>query len=111
MLIKTAPKLCAKDAAKVSKRSLVGFISDEMALAIDRAMSVLMQEYLVLYNILMLKFVRGYSDRDIAKYYLSNIEYPDSEKQVPHTAVKPLVTQGMGFVNGYLIGNKTRSIG
>lgn len=105
MLIKSAPKLC-KD-VKPSKQRVVNFIDDETALAVDNAMGVLMQEYLVIYNILMLKFVNGYSDRDIAKYYISVIEYPNSKKQVPHTAVKPLVTQGMGFISGFLVSNKS----
>ena len=106
MLMRSAPHQC-KDSVKAASRRTVAFIDDETALAVDNAMSVLMQEYLVIYNILMLKFVNGYSDRDIAKYYMSVIEYPNSKKQVPHTAVKPLVTQGMGFISGFLVSNKS----
>lgn len=105
MLIKTAPKLC-KDSVLSRKRTATLFISDDDALAVDRAMDALIGYSLVLYNIAYLKFVNGRSDRDIAKYYLSSIEYPDSDKQVPHTAVKPLLTESMGFINGYLISSR-----
>lgn len=104
-LMRVAPKQC-KDMVKPKSKSRPAYISDDLGLAVDNAMGVLMQEYLVIYNILMLKFVNGYSDRDIAKYYVSGIEHPDGKKKVPHTAIKPLVTQGMGFVSGYLVSNK-----
>lgn len=105
MLIKQAPHLC-KDSVLSRKSATRLFISDDDALAVDRAMGALIDYSLVLYNIAYLKFVDGHSDRNIAKYYLSSIEYPDSDKQVPHTAVKPLLTEGLGFVNGYLIRSR-----
>lgn len=51
-------------------------ITDDEALAIDKAVLVLKKNWLVLYSVLVLRYVKGVSLRDIAKYYLTPLEYP-----------------------------------
>ena len=55
-------------------------ITDEEALAIDKAVLVLKKNWLVLYEVLFLKYVKGASLRDIAKWYLTPLEYPKQVK-------------------------------
>lgn len=101
MLIKSAPKLC-KDSVKASKRRVVDFISDDEALAVDRAMNKLMRHSVHLHNILAYYFIYNYSERKIAKDYWSQFEYPNSDKEAGVYHVKPLLTQGIGFISGAL---------
>lgn len=101
MLIKSAPKLC-KDSVKASKRRVVDFISDDEALAVDRAMNKLMRHSVHLHNIVAYYFIYNYSERKIAKDYWSQFEYPNSDKEAGVYHVKPLLTQGIGFISGAL---------
>lgn len=101
MLIKSAPKLC-KDSAKASKRRVVDFISDDEALAVDRAMNKLMRHSVHLHNIVAYYFIYNYSERKIAKDYWSQFEYPNGDKEAGVYHVKPLLTQGIGFISGAL---------
>lgn len=111
MLIKSAPKLC-KD-VKASKQRTVSFISDDDALAIDRAMSALKSDSLhtyYLYRILDCYFIGGWSYSRISKDYWSAIEYPCGTKEVAQYHIKALISEGMGSINGYLIANRARDM-
>ena len=101
MLIRSAPKLC-KNSVKPSKRRVVDFISDDEALAVDRAMNKLMRHSVHLHNIVAYYFIYNYSERKIAKDYWSQFEYPNSDKEAGVYHVKPLLTQGIGFISGAL---------
>lgn len=101
MLIKTAPKLC-KDSVKAAKRSTVAFISDDDALAVDRAMNALMRHSVHLHNIVTYHFVYNWSERKIARDYWSVFEYPCGTKEAGVYHVKPLLTEGIGFISGIL---------
>ena len=110
MLIKSAPKLC-KDSVKPSSRRVVAFISDDDALAIDRAMKALKNDSLhnyYLYRVIDYYFVGGWSYNRISKDYWSSIEYPCGTKQVAQYHIKAMVAAGAGFINGYLISNKNK---
>lgn len=112
MLMKSAPKLC-KDSVKASSRRTVAFISDDDALAIDRAMKALMTDSLhtyYLYRILDCYFIGGWSYNRISKDYWSAIEYPCGTKEVAQYHIKALISEGMGSINGYLIANKARDM-
>ena len=112
MLIKSAPKLC-KDSVKPSSRRTVSYISDEDALAVDRAMKALKNDSLhnyYLYRIIDCYFVGGWSYSRISKEYWSAIEYPCGTKEVAQYHIKAMVAAGAGFINGYLISNKSRDI-
>ncbi len=97
MLIKTAPKLC-KDTVKAAKRSTVAFISDDEALALDRAMNALMSHSVHLHNIVSLHFVNGYSVKRIADDYWSKFEYPCGKRKATNYHVNPLLNQAIGFI-------------
>ena len=101
MLIKSAPKLC-KDSVKPSSRRTVSYISDEDALAVDRAMNKLLRHSVHLHNIVTYHFIYNWSERKIARDYWSDFEYPNSEKQAGVYHVKPLLNLGIGFVSGVL---------
>ena len=112
MLIKSAPKQC-KDSVKPSSRRTVSYISDEDALAIDRAMKALKNDSLhnyYLYRIIDCYFVGGWSYSRISKEYWSAIEYPCGTKEVAQYHIKAMVAAGAGFINGYLISNKSKDI-
>lgn len=51
-------------------------ITDEEALAVDKAVSALRREFLVLYNVLFAHYVLGWSYRKISRRYLTPLEYP-----------------------------------
>lgn len=102
MLIKTAPKLCSKDSVKASKQRVVCFIDDDEALAVDRAMNRLLRHSVHLHNIVTYYFVYNWSERKIAKDYWSEFEYPNSDKEAGVYHVKPLLTEGIGFISGVL---------
>lgn len=51
-------------------------ISDDEALRVDKAVSVLRQEFLVLYNVLFAHYVLNWSYRQISRRYLTPLEYP-----------------------------------
>lgn len=111
MLMKSAPKQC-KD-VKPSKQRTVAFISDDDALAIDRAMSALANDSLhnyYLYRIIDCYFIGGWSYNRISKEYWSAIEYPCGTKEVAQYHIKAMVAAGAGFINGYLISNKSKDI-
>lgn len=110
MLIKSAPKLC-KDSVKPSSRRIVSYISDEDALAIDRAMNALANDSLhnyYLYRVIDYYFVGGWSYNRISEDYWSSIEYPCGTKKVAQYHIKAMVAAGAGFINGYLISNKNK---
>ena len=111
MLMKSAPKQC-KD-VKPPKRAQVSFISDDDALAIDRAMNALKGDSLhnyYLYRILDYYFIGGWSYGRISKEYWSIKEYPCGTKEVAPYHIKALISEGMGSINGYLIANKRRDM-
>lgn len=111
MLMKSAPKQCKDD--KLPKRAQVSFISDDDALAIDGAMNALANDSLhnyYLYRIIDCYFVGGWSYSRISKEYWSAIEYPCGTKEVAQYHIKAMVAAGAGFINGYLISNKSKDI-
>lgn len=111
MLMRSAPKVCEDD--KPPKRAQVSFISDDDALAIDRAMNALANDSLhnyYLYRIIDCYFVGGWSYGRISKDYWSAIEYPCGTKEVAKYHIKAMVAAGAGFINGYLISNKSKDI-
>lgn len=112
MLMRSAPKQC-KDSVKAASRRTVSYISDEDALAIDRAMNALKNESLhtyYLYRILDCYFIGGWSYKRISEDYWSAIEYPCGTKQVAQYHIKALISEGMGSINGYLIANRAQYI-
>lgn len=111
MLMRSAPKQCKDD--KPPKRAQVSFISDDDALAIDRAMNALASDSLhnyYLYRIIDCYFIGGWSYSRISKEYWSAIEYPCGTKQVAQYHIKALISEGMGSINGYLIANRARDM-
>ncbi|STZ55566.1 Uncharacterised protein [Moraxella lacunata] len=77
-------------------------ITDDEALAVDKAVCELKREFLVLYNVLFLHHVYGWSYRQISRRYLTPLEYPhqvgmknsDSRKRfVCHKTVKRLIDE------------------
>lgn len=112
MLMRSAPHQC-KDSVKAASRRTVAFISDDDALAIDRAMEALASDSLhnyYLYRIIDYYFVGGWSYSRISKEYWSAIEYPCGNKEVAQYHIKAMVAAGAGFINGYLISNKSKDI-
>ena len=112
MLMRSAPHQC-KDSVKAASRRTVVFISDDDALAIDRAMEALASDSLhnyYLYRIIDYYFVGGWSYSRISKEYWSAIEYPCGTKEVAQYHIKAMVAAGAGFINGYLISNKSKDI-
>ena len=112
MLMRSAPHQC-KDSVKAASRRTVAFISDDDALAIDRAMKALASDSLhnyYLYRIIDYYFVGGWSYSRISKEYWSAIEYPCETKEVAQYHIKAMVAAGAGFINGYLISNKSKGI-
>lgn len=51
-------------------------ITDEEALAVDKAVCRLRREFLVLFNVLFARYVLGWSYRQISRWYLTPLEYP-----------------------------------
>lgn len=51
-------------------------ISDEEALAVDKAVGLLKAEFLLLYHVLFMYHVCGWSYRQISRRYLTPLEYP-----------------------------------
>lgn len=112
MLMKSAPKQC-NDTVKAPSKRVVSFISDDDALAIDRAMDALARDSLhnyYLYRIIDYYFIGGWSYSRISKEYWSAIEYPCGTKEVAQYHIKSMVAAGAGFINGYLISNKSKDI-
>lgn len=77
-------------------------ITDDEALAVDRAVGKLRREFVVLYNVIFLHYVYGWSYRQISRRYLTPLEYPhqvdmadnDSRKRfVCHKTVKRLIDE------------------
>ena len=77
-------------------------ITDDEALAVDKAVCELKRASLVLYNVLFLHHVYGLSYRQISRRYLTPLEYPhqvnmadsDSRKRfVCHKTVKRLLDE------------------
>ena len=102
MLIKSAPKLC-KDSVKPSSRRVVAHITDDEALAVDRAMKLLRERHLVLYHVVRYYFIYNWTVLDIAVDYLTVLEYGnESKKKLSSYHTKPLLTEGMGFISGAL---------
>ena len=112
MLMRSAPHQC-KDSVKAASRRTAAFISDDDALAIDKAMNALKNESLhtyYLYRILDCYFIGGWSYKRISEDYWSAIEYPCGTKQVAQYHIKALISEGMGSINGYLIANRARDM-
>lgn len=70
-------------------------ISDEEALAVDKAVGLLKAEFLLLYHVLFMYHVCGWSYRQISRRYLTPLEYPhqvdmddtDSRKRFVHPQI------------------------
>lgn len=82
-------------------------ITDDEALAVDKAVGVLKAEFLLLYHVLFMHHVWGWSYRQIARRYLTPLEYPhqadmaDSDvrkKFVHHSAVARMLEQAERIV-------------
>lgn len=82
-------------------------ITDDEALAVDKAVMALRREFLVLFNVLFAYYVLGWSYRQIARRYLTPLEYPhqadmaDSDvrkKFVHHSAVARMLEQAEKIV-------------
>ena len=97
MLIKSAPKLC-KDSVKPSSRRTVSYISDEDALAVDRAMNELVNHSVHLHNIITYHFVYNWSVKKIADDYWSQFEYPCGKRKATNYHVNPLLHYAIGFL-------------
>lgn len=102
MLIKSAPHQC-KDSVKGSKHSVAPFITDEDALIVDRAMGDLMRHSVHLYAIVYLHFVKDWAVHRIATDYWSDFEYPCKSKKATTYHVKPLLSEGIGVIQGLMI--------
>ncbi|MFK3999844.1 hypothetical protein ACI2I3_00655 [Psychrobacter namhaensis] len=102
MLMKSAPKQCA-DAVKQPSKRVVAHITDDEALAVDRAMKLLRERHLVLYHVVRYYFIYNWTVLDIAVDYLTVLEYGnESKKKLSSYHTKPLLTEGMGFISGAL---------
>ena len=70
-------------------------ISDDEALAIDKAVGMLKKDFLMLYHVLFMYHVWGWSYRQISRRYLTPLEYPhqidmadgDSRKRFVHPQI------------------------
>ncbi len=97
MLMRSAPHLC-KD-VKLSRKSTTKlFISDEDALAVDRALKSLRTYSVLLYRIVIWRYVRGHSERGIT-------EYLNATEQTKFTRikVKNLLERAHGFIASKLV--------
>ena len=102
MLMKSAPKQCS-DTVKAPSKRVVAHITDDEALAVDRAMKLLRERHLVLYHVVRYYFIYNWTVLDIAEDYLTILEYgKDSKKKLSSYHTKPLLTEGMGFISGAL---------
>lgn len=52
------------------------YISDDEAMLIDAAIKMLRQDYEVLFQIVRRKYYRCWTAKEIARYYLTDVEYP-----------------------------------
>lgn len=76
-------------------------ITDDDALKVDKAVSKLAKHSVVLLNVLCYKYLAGWSPRDIAKNYLTILEYGiDSKKQVGKETAYQMLARAEGFVLG-----------
>ncbi|UZA25341.1 hypothetical protein LP117_02435 [Moraxella bovis] len=82
-------------------------ITGDEALAVDKAVCELKQEFLVLFNVLFAYYVLGWSYRQISRRYLTPLEYPhqvgmknsDGRKRfVCHKTVKRMLEQAEKIV-------------
>ena len=88
-------------------------ITDEEALAVDKAVCQLKCEFVVLYNVLFAHYVLGWSYRQISRRYLTPLEYPhqvdmddtDSRKRfVHHSVVARMLDEAQKWVYGEIKG-------
>lgn len=76
-------------------------ITDDEALKVDMAVSKLAKHSVVLLNVLCYKYLAGWSPRDIAKNYLTVLEYGiNSKKQVGKETAYQLLARAEGYVLG-----------
>ena len=76
-------------------------IADDEALKVDRAVSKLAKHSVILLNVLCYKYLAGWSPRDIAKNYLTVLEYGiNSQKQVGKETAYQLLARAEGYVLG-----------
>lgn len=82
-------------------------ITDDDALKVDKAVCELARHSIVLANILRLRYIKDCSLREISKYYLTPLEYPEQagmgwqdkrRKKVCHKAVAKLLQQAERIV-------------
>ena len=86
-------------------------ISDEDALAVDKAMIKLKSEYAVLFDVLFAYYVWGWTYREISIKYMTPLEYPhqkhmastDSRKKMVSTAtIGRMIEEGERLVYLYI---------
>lgn len=77
-------------------------ITDERAMAIDKAVCALARHSVVLYRIFCLRYLARWSLRTIAREYLTLLEYPEGNKEVPVYHTKALLNRAEGFIIGVL---------
>lgn len=77
-------------------------ITDDEALAVDKAVSKLAKYSVVLVNVLAYRYLAGWSLRRIAREYLTVLEYGtmDGKKQVRKEEARALLERAEGFVIG-----------
>ena len=77
-------------------------ITDEQALAVDKAVCKLAKHNVVLLNVLCYRHLSGWSMREIARNYLTILEYGTNttKKQVAVYDAKALLARAEGFVLG-----------
>lgn len=76
-------------------------ITDDDALVVDKAVSMLARHSVVLLNVLTYRYLAGWSPRDIASDYLTVLEYgKDSKKKVGKETAYQMLARAEGFVIG-----------
>ena len=77
-------------------------ITDDDALVVDKAVSMLARHSVVLLNVLCYKHLAGWSLREIAREYLTVLEYGDAKgkKQVAVYDAKAMLNRAEGYVMG-----------
>lgn len=98
MLMQSAPHQCKDSAVKAAKRSLVAFISDDDALALNLIMSDLRRHSVLLYNIITLVYVWGQSIRWVTDYLNGR-----SSEKYTRISVGKLLERGHGYIERAMV--------
>lgn len=98
MLMRSAPKLCAKDVKSSRKSTARLFISDDDALAVDKAMKSLRTYSLLLYRIIVWRYIRGNSERAITKYLIEK-----EGVKISRIKAQNLISEAHGYIGRCLV--------